>query len=149
VGSGACRTVNDVGEPCAGEPHARFDGRALETGWLRSAICGSRVGALRDATTMTLVGSQPIDQPQPRQRSTLLPSLGQVCFVIQTPHAMRAGLGHVGKSYPDPVGSIWWAGEWRYARAELRRPHGTCQIRDTVALNLDRPPHDGGRRRDA
>jgi hypothetical protein len=24
--------VNDVGEPCAREPHARFDGRALETG---------------------------------------------------------------------------------------------------------------------
>jgi hypothetical protein len=24
--------VNDVGEPCAGEPHARFDGRGLETG---------------------------------------------------------------------------------------------------------------------
>jgi hypothetical protein len=23
--------VNDVGEPCAGEPHARFDGRELET----------------------------------------------------------------------------------------------------------------------
>ena len=23
--------VNDVGEPCAGEPHARFDGRRLET----------------------------------------------------------------------------------------------------------------------
>jgi hypothetical protein len=23
--------VNGVGEPCAGEPHARFDGRALET----------------------------------------------------------------------------------------------------------------------
>ena len=23
--------VNDVGEPCAGEPHARFDGRVLET----------------------------------------------------------------------------------------------------------------------
>jgi hypothetical protein len=45
-GSGACHTVNDVGEPCAGEPHARFDGRALETGWLRSAIWGSRVGVL-------------------------------------------------------------------------------------------------------
>src|SRR5258705_7482419 len=32
-------TVNDVGEPCAGEPHARFDGRELETEytgpWLR------------------------------------------------------------------------------------------------------------------
>ncbi len=25
------RAVNDVGEPCAGEPHARFDGRELET----------------------------------------------------------------------------------------------------------------------
>jgi hypothetical protein len=23
--------VKDVGEPCAREPHARFDGRALET----------------------------------------------------------------------------------------------------------------------
>jgi hypothetical protein len=23
--------VNDHGEPCAGEPHARFDGRGLET----------------------------------------------------------------------------------------------------------------------
>jgi predicted nucleic acid-binding protein len=23
--------VKDVGEPCAGEPHARFDGRGLET----------------------------------------------------------------------------------------------------------------------
>ena len=23
--------VNDVGEPCAGEPHARFDGEGLET----------------------------------------------------------------------------------------------------------------------
>jgi hypothetical protein len=23
--------VNDVGEPCAREPHARFDGRELET----------------------------------------------------------------------------------------------------------------------
>ena len=29
-----CRTppVKGVGEPCAGEPHARFDGRGLETG---------------------------------------------------------------------------------------------------------------------
>jgi len=31
--------VNDVGEPCAGEPHARFDGRELETEytWSRDA----------------------------------------------------------------------------------------------------------------
>jgi len=24
----ACQSVNDVGEPCAGEPHARFDAAA-------------------------------------------------------------------------------------------------------------------------
>ena len=26
-----CHTVKNVGEPCAGEPHARFDGEGLET----------------------------------------------------------------------------------------------------------------------
>jgi hypothetical protein len=35
--------VNDVGEPCAGEPHARFDGRGLET-------------EARNLTTVTGVG---------------------------------------------------------------------------------------------
>jgi hypothetical protein len=31
--------VNDVGEPCAGEPHARFDGRELETeSWTRAKV---------------------------------------------------------------------------------------------------------------
>jgi hypothetical protein len=32
--------VKDVGEPCAGEPHARFDGRALETERHRPAVTG-------------------------------------------------------------------------------------------------------------
>ena len=36
--------VNDVGEPCAGEPHARFDGRALETEPSRRDICGPWAG---------------------------------------------------------------------------------------------------------
>jgi hypothetical protein len=31
----ACLMVNGVGEPCAGEPHARFDGRGLARGNLR------------------------------------------------------------------------------------------------------------------
>ncbi len=31
AGSGRTPPVKDVGEPCAGEPHARFDGRGLET----------------------------------------------------------------------------------------------------------------------
>src|SRR5205085_8640535 len=30
-GSSRTPPVKDVGEPCAGEPHARFDGRGLET----------------------------------------------------------------------------------------------------------------------
>ena len=30
-GTNRMPAVNDVGEPCAGEPHARFDGRGLET----------------------------------------------------------------------------------------------------------------------
>jgi hypothetical protein len=48
----ACLTTNDVGEPCAGEPHARFDrGAAGEA----DDFCGgrwSRAGALKDATMM-------------------------------------------------------------------------------------------------
>ena len=32
AGEGECRPVKDVGEPCAGEPHARFEGEGLETG---------------------------------------------------------------------------------------------------------------------
>src|SRR4051794_28735067 len=31
AGSGRTPPVKDVGEPCAGEPHARFDGQGLET----------------------------------------------------------------------------------------------------------------------
>jgi hypothetical protein len=30
-GIGRTPPVKDVGEPCAGEPHARFDGEGLET----------------------------------------------------------------------------------------------------------------------
>lgn len=30
-GDGACQSVNDVGKPCAGEPHARLKRRGLET----------------------------------------------------------------------------------------------------------------------
>jgi len=39
VGSGVCRSVNDVGEPCAREPHARFDGGELEK---EQPGCGDR-----------------------------------------------------------------------------------------------------------
>ena len=41
-GGRLCRTpaVNGVGEPCAETPHARFDGRALETGSARWPSAG-------------------------------------------------------------------------------------------------------------
>ena len=60
--------MNDVGEPCAGEPHARFDGRALETGWPGWPSAGPRL--VHDAP-FGLVGTQSADQSLPRQRSTL------------------------------------------------------------------------------
>ena len=55
--------VNDVGEPCAGEPHARFDGRGLETGGkcCRTAPApdptwGSGCGAARERESACPVG---------------------------------------------------------------------------------------------
>jgi hypothetical protein len=35
-------TVKDVGEPCAGEPHARFDGGWEETGTSRRNVARSQ-----------------------------------------------------------------------------------------------------------
>jgi hypothetical protein len=55
-------TVNNVGEPCAGEPHARFDGRVLETGRL-----GLNAGS--------------VGQRLPRQHSTL-PGRVSYCAVL-------------------------------------------------------------------
>jgi hypothetical protein len=55
--------MNDVGEPCAGEPHARFDRGPLAK---RNEPCGgrwSRAGALQHATTTARSG------PQPQQRT--------------------------------------------------------------------------------
>ncbi len=61
--------VNDVGEPCAGEPHARFDGRGLETErrtWPRSLGWHNRPGNRRNK------GPRPYRQEKPpRQPPTL------------------------------------------------------------------------------
>ena len=43
--------VNDVGEPCARESHARFEVAGAGNGAARSAICGFRVGVQWNATT--------------------------------------------------------------------------------------------------
>jgi hypothetical protein len=61
--SGARAAVNDVGKPCAGEPHARFEVAGAGNGVARSAIRGSQAGVLRNATTMAWSGpSRPISR---------------------------------------------------------------------------------------
>ncbi len=63
--------VNDVGEPCAGEPHARFDGRELETEQApvkdteKNATVGNHPDtALRDLPPGT--ATAPAPDPTPR-----------------------------------------------------------------------------------
>ena len=65
--------VNDVGKPCAGEPHARFDGRELETDPRKATAMekntqpGNRSGTAAPCPTA--------DQQASRQLPTLHPGL--------------------------------------------------------------------------
>jgi hypothetical protein len=63
--------VNGVGEPCAGEPHARFEaaGAGNGTGWPRSR---QRSGPQAKAGEKWLPDLTP-DTPSPRQPPTLHP----------------------------------------------------------------------------
>ena len=58
----ACLTMNDVGEPCAGEPHARFDRGPLAT---RNKHCGAAGPRPAAGTRHHMAWSG----PQPQQRS--------------------------------------------------------------------------------
>jgi hypothetical protein len=60
--------VNDVGEPCAGEPHARFDGRVLET---EHPGQGHRSGTTGRETAGTKAAGPTPRYMSPRQRPTL------------------------------------------------------------------------------
>ena len=61
--------VNDVGEPCAGEQHARFDGRELETEY--TLVTATAVGHL-DGKPQELEGCRAYHQEgPPRQFPTL------------------------------------------------------------------------------
>jgi hypothetical protein len=61
--------VNDVGEPCAGEPHARFDGRELETEY--TLVTATAVGH-PDGKPQEIEGCRAYHQEgQPRQFPTL------------------------------------------------------------------------------
>jgi hypothetical protein len=59
--------VNNVGEPCAGEPHARFDGRALETDAATATEHGLRTRPRETAGPCTASYRR---QRTPRQRPT-------------------------------------------------------------------------------
>ena len=60
--------VKNVGKPCAGEPHARFDGRGLETEATPAMV---EATAARGETPAGAPDLQPNHSP-PRQPPTLL-----------------------------------------------------------------------------
>ena len=61
--------VKNVGEPCAGEPHARFDGRELETEPNLATVTGVGQPTGKPAA---LEGPRPYHQEKlPRQLPTL------------------------------------------------------------------------------
>jgi len=65
--------VNGVGKPCAGEPHARIDGRELETEHTTDHGDGEE---LPDGETHGSHGSSAYSRPKPpRQLSTLQPDV--------------------------------------------------------------------------
>jgi hypothetical protein len=47
MGAGACLTMNGVGEPCAGEPHARFDRGPLGKATTTVTEMGEKPAGLR------------------------------------------------------------------------------------------------------
>ena len=67
--------VKNVGKPCAGEPHARFDGRGLETEAIPATV---EAKAARGETPAGAPDLQPNHSP-PRQPPTLLDRVVQ-CF---------------------------------------------------------------------
>src|SRR3954453_1360319 len=73
---GASRTppVKNVGEPCAGEPHARFDGRELET---EHADHGHR-GGTADRETGGTQAPGPTSQPLPPRQLPTQPTSPRV-----------------------------------------------------------------------
>src|SRR3954466_13436570 len=66
-GSSRTPPVKNVGEPCAGEPHARFDGRELET---EHADHGHRGGTTVRETGGTQAPGPTSQQLPPRQLPT-------------------------------------------------------------------------------
>ena len=84
--------VKNVGKPCAGEPHARFDGRGLETEAIPATV---EAKAARGETPAGAPDLQPNHSP-PRQPPTLprasLPRNGSVMTESVLSHTDNAAL---------------------------------------------------------
>jgi hypothetical protein len=79
--------VNGVGKPCAGKPHARFDGRGLET----ERPGHGHWGGTTDRETGGHEGPRPYRQaPPPRQPSTLQ----RMTFGVSVPAARVPRYAH-------------------------------------------------------
>src|SRR3954454_471837 len=82
-GSSRTPPVKNVGEPCAGEPHARFDGRELET---EHADQGHRGGTAERETGGTQAPG-PTSQPLPPRQ---LPTQPSSATTAGTPATVRS-----------------------------------------------------------
>src|SRR6476661_2429589 len=76
-GSSRTPPMKNVGEPCAGEPHARFDGRELET---EHADHGHRGGTASRETGGTQTPG-PTSQPLPPRQLPTQPTSQRVVIV--------------------------------------------------------------------
>jgi hypothetical protein len=64
--------VNDVGKPCAGEPHARFDGRELETDQRSATAMEKNARTGKPAGHQRLHALQPITRHCASSRPSIL-----------------------------------------------------------------------------
>jgi len=95
--------VKNVGKPCAGEPHARFDGRELETEPTSRHGHGEERPYGKPRGHQWLRALKPINAP--RQLPTLPLLIATCCEEAAESGAVvePAGAGLVAASPPDPV----------------------------------------------
>ena len=113
--------VNNVGEPCAGEPHARFDAAGAGNGANLTGIRGPRAGVLQNATTTAWAGTT---RQTTRHRASARPYTPLVLMLVGECWVGHGGWCEAdvacgGVAGPRPV--VWWVvaplGGWWLARA--------------------------------
>jgi 8-oxo-dGTP pyrophosphatase MutT (NUDIX family) len=107
--------VNGVGEPCAGEPHARFDGRGLETEQPGNGH-GSEAPAGEAGKSGTGPNARPRHRASPRPYSRPPAAAGPILFAV-------------GLDGPDLL-LIQRSGELRRHAGEPAFPGGTIDAAD-------------------